>query len=101
MYGLANLRNSSKKTGVEKLYDESPTKGDRRMKLLSIEIKLLLAIHVGQAVVKGDDVHTLSKLIAKGYAEGRDASSGDGAEYIAVHLTPQGRGIANDLYTDE
>lgn len=71
------------------------------MELLSIEIKLLLAIHAGQAVVKGNDVHTLSQLIAKGYAEGRDAASGDVSEYIAVHLTPSGREVASDLYTDE
>jgi hypothetical protein len=36
------------------------------MKLLSVEIKLLLAIHAGQSVVKGEDVHTLRQLIAKG-----------------------------------
>jgi hypothetical protein len=71
------------------------------MELLSVEIKLLLAIHAGQPVVKGEDVHTLRQLIAKGYAVGVDASDGDGDEYIEVRLSPSGREIVSDLYTDE
>lgn len=71
------------------------------MELISVEIKLLLAIHAGQPVVKGEDVHTLRQLIANGYAEGQDASSSEGDEYTEVRLTPSGREIASDLYTDE
>lgn len=74
---------------------------ERPMELLSVEIKLLLAIHAGQSVVKGEGVHTLRQLIAKGYAVGVDASDGDGDEYIEVRLSPSGREIATDLYTDE
>jgi len=71
------------------------------MKLLSVEIKLLLALQAGQAVVKGVDAHTLRQLIAKGYALGKDASDGNGDEYIDVHLSPSGREVVSDLYTDE
>lgn len=71
------------------------------MKLLSVEIKLLLALQAGQAVVEGDDAHTLRQLIAKGYALGKDASDGNGDEYIDVHLSPSGREVVSDLYTDE
>lgn len=74
---------------------------ERLMELPSVEIKLLLAIHAGQSVVKGEDVHAFRHLIAKGYAEGVDASDGDGNEFIEVRLTPSGREIASDLYTDE
>ncbi|MCQ2996042.1 hypothetical protein NLO95_18230 [Pseudomonas syringae] len=71
------------------------------MELLSVEFKLLLAIHAGQPVVKGDDVHTLRQLISKGYAVGKDASNEDGDEYMDVRLSPAGREIVSDLHTDE
>lgn len=48
------------------------------MELLSVEIKLLLAIHAGQPVVMSEDIHTLRQLITKGYAAGVNASDGDG-----------------------
>lgn len=80
---------------------ESLTKEEHRMKLLSVEIKLLHLLHTGQSVVKGEDVHTLRQLIARGYAAGVDASDGDGDEFIEVRLTPSGREIAGDLQTDE
>ncbi|MFK7698514.1 hypothetical protein [Pseudomonas caspiana] len=71
------------------------------MELLSVEIKLLLAIHAGQSVVKGDDVHTLRQLISKGYAVGKNASNEDSDEYMDVRLSPAGREIVSDLHTDE
>ncbi|MFP3924540.1 hypothetical protein [Pseudomonas sp. W5-36] len=80
---------------------KSPTKEEDRMKLLSVEIKLLHLLHTGQSVVRGEDVHTLRQLIAKGYAVGVDASDGDGDEYIEVRLSPSGREIASDLEKDE
>ncbi|MGA3681835.1 hypothetical protein [Pseudomonas graminis] len=71
------------------------------MKLLSAEIKLLLALQAGQSVVKGDDVHTLRQLITKGYAVGKDASDENWETFIEVCLSPSGREVVSDLYTDE
>lgn len=71
------------------------------MKLLSAEIKLLLAFQAGQSVVKGDEVHTLRQLITKGYAAGKDAYDENGDAFIEVRLSPSGREIVSDLYTDE
>lgn len=85
-----------------RLYDEvSNSRGEHRMKLLSAEIKLLLALQAGQSVVKGDEAHTLRQLIAKGYAAGKDASDENGDAFIEVRLSPSGREIVSDLYTDE
>lgn len=71
------------------------------MKLLSSEIKLLLALQAGQSVVKGDNVHTLRQLIIKGFTVGKDASDANGDEFIEVRLSPSGREVVSDLYTDE
>ncbi len=71
------------------------------MQLLSAEIKLLLALQAGQSVVKGEDVHTLRHLVTKGYAVSKDASDENGDEFIEVRLSPSGREVVSDLYTDE
>lgn len=85
-----------------RLYDEiSNSRGEHRMKLLSAEINLLLALKAGQSVVKGDEVHTLRQLITNGYAAGKDASDENGDAFIEVRLSPSGRGVVSDLYTDE
>jgi len=63
---VADPFNSFRKTVLKKRCTmKSPTREERRMELLSVQIKLLLAIHAGLSVVKGDDVHTLRQLIAK------------------------------------
>jgi hypothetical protein len=100
---LVDPVNSLQKTVLKKRCTmKSPaSKEEHRMKLLSVEIKLLHLLYTGQSVVKGEDVHTLRQLIAKGYAAGVDASDGDGDEYIEVRLSPSGREIASDLEKDE
>jgi hypothetical protein len=40
-------------------------------------------------------------LITKGYAAGKDASDEYGDAFIEVRLSPSGREIVSDLYTDE
>lgn len=49
----------------------------------------------------GDDVHSLPQLIVEGYAAGKNASDENGEEYIEARLSPSGREIVSDLYTDE
>lgn len=60
------------------------------MQITTVESKLLQAIAAGATFVHGPDIHTLKRLILKGLATGKDASSGDEDVYIAVTLTPDG-----------
>lgn len=63
------------------------------MQITTVESKLLQAIAAGATSVHGPDIHTLKRLILKGLATGKDASSGDEDVYDFVSLTPDGAAL--------
>jgi DNA-binding MarR family transcriptional regulator len=67
------------------------------MQITKTQALLLQQIHDGLSVVKGDDTHTLKRLIEMGLADGHNSTSDLGAEYFEVTLTPEGTAIVVDF----
>ena len=73
------------------------TQEGRHMQITKTQVALLQQIHDGLSVVKGEDTHTLQRLIEMGLADGKNSTSDLGAEYFEVMLTPEGRATVVDL----
>lgn len=70
------------------------------MQVTKTQTVLLMKIHSGLSIVKGEETHALKKLIEMGLANGHNSTSDLGAEYCEVTLTPEGTAIVVDLLID-